>query len=43
MASATDWARAIGTTITNYLREEEVNVLRKFRVFACSDYRQPEL
>jgi hypothetical protein len=34
MASATDWARAIGTTITNYLREEEVNVLRKFRVFA---------
>ena len=34
MASATDWARAIGTTITNYLRTEEIAVLRKFRVFA---------
>ena len=34
MASATDWARAIGTTITNYLREEEITTMRKFRVFA---------
>jgi hypothetical protein len=35
MASASDWARAIGTTITNYLRTEEIAVLRKFRVFAA--------
>jgi hypothetical protein len=35
MASASDWARAIGTSITNYLRTEEIAVLRKFRVFAA--------
>jgi hypothetical protein len=35
MATATDWARAIGTTITNYLREEEIATMRKFRVFAA--------
>ena len=35
MASTTDWARAIGTSITNYLREEEIAVLRKFRVYAA--------
>lgn len=35
MASATDWARAIGTTITNYLRDEQVETMRKFRVFAA--------
>jgi hypothetical protein len=34
MATASDWARAIGTTITNYLREEEIATMRKFRVFA---------
>jgi hypothetical protein len=34
MASTTDWARAIGTSITNYLRSEEIATLRKFRVFA---------
>lgn len=35
MANATDWARAIGTTITNYLREEELDTFRKFKVFAA--------
>lgn len=35
MASSTDWARAIGTTITNYLREEELTTFRKFKVFAA--------
>jgi hypothetical protein len=35
MASSTDWARSIGTTITNYLREEELNTFRKFKVFAA--------
>ena len=35
MASATDWARAIGTTITNYLKTEEIATMRKFRVFAA--------
>lgn len=35
MANSTDWARAIGTTITNYLREEELATFRKFKVFAA--------
>jgi len=35
MANATDWARAIGTTIVNYLREEEQTTFRKFKVFAA--------
>ena len=35
MATETDWARAIGTTITNYLRQEEIAVLRKYRVYAA--------
>jgi hypothetical protein len=35
MASSTDWARSIGTTIVNYLREEELNTFRKFKVFAA--------
>jgi hypothetical protein len=35
MASSTDWARSIGTSITNYLREEELNTFRKFKVFAA--------
>lgn len=34
MASSTDWARAIGTTITNYLKQEELATFRKFKVFA---------
>jgi hypothetical protein len=34
MASPTDWARVIGTTIVNHLREEELNTFRKFKVFA---------
>lgn len=35
MASATDWARAIGTTIQTYLKTEEIATMRKFRVFAA--------
>lgn len=35
MPSATDWARSIGTTIINYLREEELATFRKFKVFAA--------
>jgi hypothetical protein len=35
MPSSTDWARSIGTTIINYLREEELNTFRKFKVFAA--------
>jgi len=35
MASSTDWARSIGTTIVNYLREEELTTFRKFKVFAA--------
>tara|TARA_B100000073_G_scaffold277312_2_gene237556 strand:- start:387 stop:1502 length:1116 start_codon:yes stop_codon:yes gene_type:complete len=35
MANSTDWARAIGTTIVNYLREEELTTFRKFKVFAA--------
>lgn len=34
MANSTDWARAIGTTILNYLRQEEQDTFRKFKVFA---------
>jgi hypothetical protein len=34
MASPTDWARVIGTTIVNHLREEELATFRKFKVFA---------
>lgn len=35
MANSTDWARVIGTTILNYLREEELTSFRKFKVFAA--------
>lgn len=35
MASSTDWARSIATTIQNFLREEEVASLRKYKVFAA--------
>lgn len=35
MPSSTDWARSIGTTIINYLREEEQTTFRKFKVFAA--------
>jgi hypothetical protein len=35
MASSTDWARSIGTTIVNYLKEEELTTFRKFKVFAA--------
>jgi hypothetical protein len=35
MANSTDWARVIGTTILNYLREEELTTFRKFKVFAA--------
>lgn len=35
MASSTDWARSIATTIVNHLREEEVASLRKFKFFAA--------
>ena len=35
MSSSTDWARSIATTITNYLREEEIASLRKYKVFAA--------
>ena len=34
MASVGDWARVIGTTIVQHLREEELAVFRKFKVFA---------
>lgn len=34
MASPTDWARVIGTTIVNHLREEELATFRKFKIFA---------
>ena len=37
MASSTDWARSIATTIVNHLREEEIASLRKFKVFAALD------
>ena len=35
MASTTDWARSIATTIVNHLREEEIASLRKYKVFAA--------
>jgi len=35
MANSTDWARVIGTTILNYLREEQIDTFRKFKVFAA--------
>ena len=35
MASSTDWARSIATTIVNHLREEEIASLRKFKFFAA--------
>lgn len=35
MASSTDWARSIATTIVNHLKEEEVASLRKYKVFAA--------
>lgn len=35
MPSSTDWARSIATTIINYLREEEVASLRKYKFFAA--------
>lgn len=34
MASPTDWARVIGTTIVNHLREEELATFRSLKVFA---------
>lgn len=34
MASVSDWARVIGTTITQHLREEELSTFRKFKVYA---------
>lgn len=34
MASVSDWARVIGTTIVHHLREEELAVFRKFKTFA---------
>jgi len=34
MASPTDWARAIATTIVQHTREEELAVFRRFKVFA---------
>ena len=35
MATTTDWARVIGTTIVNHLREEELTTFRRFKVFAA--------
>jgi hypothetical protein len=35
MASSTDWARSIATTIVNHLREEEVASIRKYKLFAA--------
>ena len=34
-SSSTDWARSIATTIQNFLREEEIASLRKYKVFAA--------
>lgn len=34
MASSTDWARSIATTIVNHLREEEIACLRKYKLFS---------
>lgn len=33
--SSTDWARSIGTTIVTYLREEEQNTFRRFKLWAA--------
>lgn len=33
MANTTDWARAIGVSIQNYLKQEELATFRKFKVF----------
>lgn len=35
MASSVDWARSIGTTLTQHLREEEQTTFRRFKVFAA--------
>ncbi|NBV87960.1 MAG: hypothetical protein EBR88_00325 [Betaproteobacteria bacterium] len=35
MASSTDWARSIGTTLVLHLKEEEMTTFRKFKVFAA--------
>lgn len=35
MASSTDWARTIGTTLVTHLKEEEQTTFRKFKVFAA--------
>lgn len=35
MASSTDWARTIGTTLVTHLKEEELATFRKFKVFAA--------
>ncbi len=34
MASTTDWARAVATTITNYLKVEEQATLRRYRIWS---------
>lgn len=34
MASVSDWARVIGVTIVNHLREEELATFRKYKVFS---------
>lgn len=39
MANATDWARVIQTTISNYLRQEEQATFRRFKIFAMIDSR----
>lgn len=39
MASTTDFARSIATTIVNHLREEEIASLRKYMVFAAIEQR----
>lgn len=35
MATTTDWARSIGTTLVNHLREEELTTFRRFKVFSA--------
>jgi len=35
MATTSDWARVIGTTIVNHLREEELTTFRRFKVFSA--------
>ena len=34
MASSTDWARTIGTTLVLHLKEEELATFRKYKIFA---------